>query len=65
MVEKAKALYVYCPICGKRIVKSKRCDGIELFCPKCGSPLLITVDQDLQLLMEVNNKERNQDSVAP
>ena len=48
-----KSLYACCPICTKPIGKSKRCDGMELDCPKCGSYIRVTVDQDAKVLVEV------------
>jgi DNA-directed RNA polymerase subunit RPC12/RpoP len=53
MVEKAKALYICCPICGKAIGKSKRIDGLEMQCPKCGSSLKITVDNNAKVSVEL------------
>ena len=46
-------LYACCPKCSKPIGRSKRCDGMELNCPKCGSPLRVTVDQDAKVLVEL------------
>lgn len=42
-------LYACCPKCSKPIGRSKRCDGMELNCPKCGSPLRVVVDQDAKV----------------
>ena len=48
-------LYACCPKCSKPIGRSKRCDGMELNCPKCGSPLRVVVDQDLSLIHILQN----------
>lgn len=44
-------LYACCPKCSKPIGRSKRCDGMELNCPKCGSPLRVVVDQDAKVMV--------------
>lgn len=46
-------LYACCPKCSKPIGRSKRCDGMELNCPKCGSPLRVVVDQDAKVMVEL------------
>ena len=64
-------LYACCPKCSKPIGRSKRCDGMELNCPKCGSPLRVTVDQDKKVLVELVQKvpltagKSNKTAVAP
>ncbi len=49
-------LYACCPKCSKPIGRSKRCDGMELNCPKCGSPLRVTVGVDAKVSVELVNK---------
>ena len=46
MGETAKKLYACCPVCTRTIGKSKRIDGLEMPCPKCGSPLKIPIDEE-------------------
>ena len=46
MGEDVKKLYACCPICARAIGKSKRSDGLEMPCPKCGSPLKITINEE-------------------
>ena len=46
MGDDAKKLYACCPVCTRAIGKSKRIDGLEMPCPKCGSPLKITIDEE-------------------
>ena len=64
-------LYACCPKCSKPIVKSKRCDGMELNCPKCGSALRVIVDQDAKVSVELVQaapeklKKPNMTSAAP
>ena len=48
-------LYACCPKCSKPIGRSKRCDGMELNCPKCGSPLRVVVDQDAKVILKDNS----------
>ena len=57
MVEEAKTLYACCPVCTKPIGKSKRIDGMEMPCPKCGSPLKITIDEDKKVSVELLKDE--------
>jgi phage FluMu protein Com len=45
-------LYACCPICTKPIGKSKRIDGMEMPCPKCGSLLKITIDEEKKVSVE-------------
>ena len=49
-------LYACCPKCCKPIGRSKRIDGLELNCPKCGSPLRVTVGEDAKVLVEMVHK---------
>lgn len=58
MAEFDSFLYACCPKCSKPIGRSKRCDGMELNCPKCGSPLRVTVDQNARVLVEIVQKDR-------
>lgn len=51
--------YACCPKCGKAIVKSKRCDGMELVCSKCGSTLRVTIDMSATLLIELVKDQKN------
>ena len=53
MVEEATSLYACCPVCTKPIGKSKRVDGMEMPCPKCGSPLKITIDANKRVSVEL------------
>ena len=56
-------LYACCP--------KKRCDGMELNCPKCGSPLRVVVDQDAKVMVELVQRtsattmKTNKTAVAP
>ena len=63
-------LYACCPKCSKPIGRSKRCDGMELNCPKCGSPLRVVVDQDAKVMVELVQRtsatmKTNKTAVAP
>ncbi len=64
-------LYACCPKCSKPIGKSKRCDGMELSCPKCGSKLRVIVGQDaavtIKLVQTIPDRPEkpNKTSVAP
>ena len=64
-------LYACCPKCSKPIGRTKRCDGMELTCPRCGSPLRVTVDQNAMVLVELVQKtplpttKSNKTAVAP
>ena len=64
-------LYACCPKCSKPIGRSKRCDGLELNCPKCGSPLRVVVDQDAKVMVELVQRtsattiKTNKTAVAP
>ena len=50
-------LYACCPKCSKPIGRSKRCDGMELNCPKCGSPLRVPGDQNAKVSVELVDQE--------
>ncbi len=69
MGEEAKSLYACCPICTKPIGKSKRCDGMELTCPKCNSLLKVNIGQDakvsVELIKDGAREKTNKNSVAP
>ncbi len=64
-------LYACCPKCSKPIGRSKRCDGMELNCPKCGSSLRVTVGIDAKVSVELVQKppakteKQNTTAVAP
>ena len=62
-----KSLYVCCSICSKPIVRSKRCDGMEITCSKCGSQLRIIVDQSARVSVELVKEKvpEKKNSVAP
>ena len=63
-----KSLYVCCSICSKPIARSKRCDGIEVTCSKCGSRLRIVVDPTSRVSVEIvkdKTFEKVNNSVAP
>lgn len=53
MSEGNTLLYACCPKCGRPLGRAKRCDGLELNCPKCGCLLLVTVDQDAKVMVEL------------
>ncbi len=53
MEELDTLLYVCCPRCGKPVGRSKRCDGMELSCPKCGIPLRVIVGTDAKISVEL------------
>ena len=57
MGELSTMLYACCPKCSKPIVRSRRCDGMELTCPKCGSALRVTVDQHAKVSVELVQKD--------
>ncbi len=42
-------LYACCPKCTKPLGRLKRCDGLELRCPKCGSKLRVVVGVDAEI----------------
>lgn len=56
MEERNILLYACCPKCCKPIGRTKQCDGMELNCPRCGSPLRVTVDQNAMVLVELVQK---------
>ncbi len=64
-------LYACCSRCSKPIGRLKRCDGMELNCPKCGSPLRVVVDQDAKVMVELVQRtsattmKSNKTAVAP
>ena len=57
MGELSTMLYACCPKCSEPIGRSKRCDGLELNCSKCGSPLRLMVDQYAKVSVELVRKE--------
>lgn len=72
MGEDAKKLYACCPICAKPIGKSKRCDGMEITCTKCGNLLQVIVNEEtgvsVKLVQEPPDpvlQKPNKNSVAP
>ena len=62
MVEEAQSLYACCPVCSRTIGKSKRIDGMEMPCPKCGSPLKITIAEDKKVSVELLKDEKTNKS---
>lgn len=50
-------LYACCPRCGKPLGRARRCEGMELNCSKCGSLLMVTVDQDAKVVVELVRRE--------
>lgn len=56
--------YACCPKCGRPVVKSKRCDGMELKCSKCGSELRVFVNQTAMVVVEIVEKQ-NKNSITP
>lgn len=57
MVAEEKTLYACCPVCTKPIGKSKRIDGMEMPCPKCGTWLKITIDEQNKVVVELPKEE--------
>ena len=53
MAKQVDMLYACCPTCGKPIGRSKRCDGMELICPKCGTALLVVVGQNADVSVKL------------
>jgi hypothetical protein len=68
-MSETKALYACCPVCAKTIGRSKRIDGLEITCSKCGSPLKLNIDLDAKVSVELlggNSPGKvNRSSVAP
>lgn len=37
---------IFCPICGRHVMKSSGCTDTTIPCRKCGSELMFSVDSD-------------------
>ena len=63
-------LYACCPKCTKPLGRLKRCDGLELRCPKCGAKLRVVVGDDAEISTKLiqaaqRTEKPNMTSVAP
>ena len=66
-MDQVEPLFVCCPKCCKTVVKTLRCDGMEIMCPRCGVKIQVVVAQDARLsveLVEESTPAKN-NSVAP
>ena len=57
MMERVERRFVSCPVCGRILMKCQGNCSIEITCGKCGSDIMVTVDEEKVSVQEYRKEK--------